>query len=133
MDEAIDALAVYIATDLGIGTVGVDVFLENMPDQPDSCVMLVDSGGGPPTLTQGDNTDSPSWQIMARSRDAATCRQNLLTIYQALHGISETTLHGVHFKLLYALQSSPVPLGRDEKQRFRFTQNFRGLVAGVTR
>lgn len=133
MDEPIDALATYIAVDLDIGAIASVVFLENMPDQPDTCFVLYDTGGGPPALTQGDNTDSPSWQFQSRSASAQTARQNLLTVFQALHGIAETDVHGVRFKLLWFLQSNPVSLGRDEKQRYLFSMNARAYVAGVTR
>jgi hypothetical protein len=129
----LDSLTQYIAEDLGVGTVGTDVFRNHMPDQPDTCVTVSETGGGAPRLEQGDNTDTPSFQVRARSLDASTARATLQMIFQALHGLTEQTLHGTHFKLIWALQSTPVPVGRDEKQRNDFVLNFRAMVAGVSR
>jgi hypothetical protein len=129
----IDSLATYIATDLAIGTVGTNVFKQSLPDQPDTAVCIYDTGGGPPTLVTRDDTDSPSWQVLSRSLDASTALTNLQTIFRGLHGITETTTHGLHIKLLWAMQSNPVSLGRDEKQRFQFVMNFRAYVTGQTR
>lgn len=133
---AIDALAAYMS-DLGLGTVAGTIFLEHTPDAADgsmdTVMTIIDTGGGPPALTKGDNTDSPSFQIRARSPNAATCLANLLVVFNAYHGLTETTLHSVHFKLVWALQSNPVSLGRDEKQRFNFSQNYRAYVSGVAR
>lgn len=133
MATPLDSLATYIAIDLGVGALGSIVFEQSLPDQPDTAVCVYDTGGGPPTLTQGDNTDSPSFQVVSRSLDTATALANLATIFKALHGLTEKTLQGTHFKLLWALQSNPVSLGRDEKQRASFSQNFRALVAGSSR
>lgn len=133
----LDALAQFISVDLAIGTLGQTVFKDYMPDANDgsldTCFVIASSGGGPPALTRGDDTDSPSFQLRSRSLDADVARSNLLTVFEALHGLTETTLLSVRFKLVYFMQSNPVPLGRDERQRFEYVQNFRALVAGVTR
>lgn len=133
MADPLDSLAQYIATDLAVGALGTVVFEDNQPDQPDTCVTVYSAAGGPPTLTRGDDTDTPGFQIRSRSLDADTAKTNLRTVFQALHGLTETTLHGTHFKLIWFTQSSPVPLGRDEKQRFEFVQNLRAMVQGVSR
>jgi len=133
MTLPIDSLATYIATDLGLGTVGTNVFKQSLPDQPDTAICIYDTGGGPPALTGADDTDTPSWQIISRSLDASTAMTNLQTIFRGLHGMTETTTHGLHVKLLWALQSNPVNLGRDAKQRFEFVQNYRAMVTGQTR
>ena len=133
MSFPIDSLATYVATDLGLGTVGTNVFKQNLPDQPDTAICIYDSGGGPPALTGADDTDTPSWQIISRSLDPSTAMTNLQTIFRGLHGMTETTIYSLHVKLLWALQSNPVNLGRDAKQRFEFVMNFRAMVTGQTR
>lgn len=132
MALAIEALAAYFA-DLGVGTVGADIFQRHAPDSPNGLIVIAETGGGAPALTQEDDTDSPSWQVRARDINADAAVAKLTTIFQNLHGLTETTVHGVHFKLVWALQSNPVSLGRDAKQRFEFVQNYRAYVAGVTR
>lgn len=136
MNEAIDALAQHIE-DLGVATLGTDLFQENLPDAPDdtyaTAMAIYDTGGAPPGLTQNDDTQSPGFQLRSRSLDADTALTKLLSVYQALHGVTETTINGVHFKLIWYLQTNPVSLGRDQRQRFEFTQNFRALVRGIAR
>lgn len=137
MANPVEALADYIATDLALGTVGTNIFLDYLPDASDgsldTAIVVYSTAGAPPTLTQDDDTDSPGFLIACRSLDADTARGNEQTIYQALHGLTETDVHGVHFKLLYAIQSGPTPLGRDEKQRFIFHRAYRAYVRGATR
>lgn len=128
----IDALASRME-DIGVGAVATSIFLERMPPEPDTCVAIFDSGGGPPALTKGDDTDSPSFQVRARSLDAAVAIGKLTTVFESFHGLTETDVHGVHVKLLWALQSNPFPLGRDENNRFEFVMNYRAFVRGVTR
>jgi hypothetical protein len=129
----LDSLAQYIAVDLAIGALGTVVFEDSMPDQPDTCIAIYNSGGAAPALTSGDDTDYPSFQLRSRAADADVARTNLITIYQALHAVTETDIHGTHFKVIGYKQSNPVPLGKDEKQRFEFTQNLFAFVRGVTR
>lgn len=133
---AVDALASRIE-DLGVGTVGTTIFIDSMPDAADgsldTCTVIYQAGGGAPVLTQGDNTDLPGFQVIARSLSATTALTNLLTIFQSFHGLTETDVHGVHFKLLYAVNSNPIPLGRDERQRFLYSMSFRSYIAGITR
>lgn len=133
MATPLDSLATYIASDLGIGTLATDVFKDYMPSDPDTCTVIYNTAGAPPGLAKGDDTDYPSFQIRARSLDADTARGHLLTVFQALHGKTETDIHGTHFKLIAYKQSSPMPLGRDEKQRFEFVQNLMAIVRGVSR
>lgn len=129
----IDSVASYIATNLALGTVGTNVFKQNIPDQPDTAICIYDTGGGVPSLTMGDDTDSPSFQVLSRSTSASTALTSLQTVFRGLHGLTEVTIQGLHVKLFWALQSNPVSLGRDEKQRFQFVMNFRAMVTGQTR
>lgn len=137
MATPLDSLAQFIAVDLNLGALGTVVFEDSMPDHADgrydTCIAIYNSGGGPPALTQVDDTDYPSFQVKSRALDADVARNNLVTIFQAFHGVVETDIHGTHFKSLYAKQSNPMPLGKDEKQRFEFVQNFGSMVRGVTR
>lgn len=137
MATPLDSLAQQIATLAGIGAYGTALFANHMPDAADgsldTCTAIYNSGGAPPALTRGDDTDYPSFQIRARSIDADVALANLKTIFQALHGLTETALFGTRFKLIEFKQSNPVSLGRDEKQRFEFVLNLGCIVAGTTR
>ena len=137
MATPLDSLATYIATDLNVGALGTVVFEDYLPDKSDgsldTAVAVIGTGGQAPTLTIGDDTDYPGFLILSRSQDADTALANLTTIFQGIHGLTETTVHGTHFKLIAAVTSNPMGLGRDERQRFMFSQHFRAIVRGVTR
>ncbi len=137
MPDPVDSLAQYIATDLGLGTVGENVFEYQTPDSSDgtvdTCITVRGTPGMPAALTQGDDTDFPGFVIVSRALDAQTALDRLKTISEALHGLCETDLHGTHFKLISATGSGPMPLGRDERQRNVFSRAFSSMVRGHTR
>lgn len=137
MAYPLDSVAQFIAVDLNLGALGTVVFKHNMPDDAsgkyDTCITVYDMPGAPPTLTQQDDTDYPSFQVASRALDADIALTNEVAIFQALHGVTETTIHSIHFKLISAIQSAPTPLGRDARQRFVFVRNYRATVRGVTR
>lgn len=137
MATPLDSLATYIGTDLGVGAVGTVVFEDSMPDASagtyDTCVAVIGTGGSAPALTLGDDSDYPSFLILSRSLSADTALANLTTIFQGIHGLTEQTIHGSHFKLVAAIHSNPMGLGRDEKARFMFSMAFKAIVKGVTR
>lgn len=135
--EPVEALANYLAVDLAFGALGTSVFMDYLPDSPDgsldTATAVISLPGQPGELALRDDTDRPSFQFVARDLDATAARARIRAIYDALQGLAETDIHGVHFKLLNFVQSGPVPLGRDERQRFIFTINTRSMVAGVSR
>lgn len=131
-----DSIAQYVATDLAIGALATVVFEEHLPSDPDTAVCVYSTPGSQPGLSVGvgmNTVDYPSFQIVSRSLDAGTAISNEQTIYEALHGLTEQTIHGTYFNLIYAAQSGPASLGRDEKQRFMFARNYRAITRGVAR
>lgn len=136
MADPLDSLAQYVAVDLAIGALGTVVFQDQMPDAAagtyDTCVGLIDTGGPAPALTLGDDTDYPTFQIVSRSLSADTAKTNLRTIFQGIHGLHEVSIHSTYFKLIAAV-GGMVFLGRDEKNRYLWSQSFRTMVRGVTR
>jgi len=137
MATPIDSLAQYVAVDLAIGAIGVTVFEDGLPDATagtfDTCVAVIGTGGQAPALTLSDDTDYPGFLILSRSLDADTALANLETIFQGIHGLHETMVHSTYFKLIAALTSNPMGLGRDERQRWMFSQPYRSMTRGVTR
>jgi len=137
MATPLDSLAQYIATDLGVGALGSIVWEDTMPDKSDgsydTAVAVISAGGQAPALTILDDTNYPSFLILSRSLDADTALANLTTIFQGIHGVHETMIHGTYFKLIAAITSGPMGQGRDEKQRFVFSWPFRTMTRGITR
>ena len=71
MATPLGALAQYIATDLGVGTYGTDVFDTSMPDKTDgsydTAVCVVSTPGQAPDLAIQGNTDYPGFLVLSRS------------------------------------------------------------------
>ncbi|MDE2099061.1 MAG: hypothetical protein KGL39_17540 [Patescibacteria group bacterium] len=123
----LDDVADYLQQQ-AIGTRGTDLFVARMPDEPDAAVVLIDTGGGEPSLV--DNIDTPSWQVRVRAGTYPDAAAKAYAINNLLHGVAEMDLGAVgatsRFHLIWAIQS-PVSLGQDEKQRHEFSQNFRAF------
>ena len=82
-------IGAYLATK-SIGTVGTDIFLGLMPDQPDNCVTLFEYAGSPPDLHW--NGEYPGLQVRVRNKSYAAARTKIGEIMTALHGLYEQTL-----------------------------------------
>lgn len=137
-----DEICLYLQTQSiglnfdGVGT--VNLYSSLMPDQPDLSVAIIERGGLPPlrTLTGGpaghtlpeSKFDQPTMMVRVRSGMQGYTAGNTMAqnVYKALQGVYETTLNmgGMFFHLISALQY-PTYLGRDERERHMWSQNFR--------
>ena len=104
-----------------IGTVGADLFLGLMPDEPDNCIALFEYAGSPPDLHwQGEY---PGLQVRVRNNGYEAGRTIAGSIYSLLHGIYDTELSGTKYLLIKA-QGSPEVLKRDQNNRVEWFINF---------
>ena len=136
-------IGAYLATK-SIGTVGTDIFLGLMPDQPDNCIALFEYAGSPPDLHWAG--EYPGLQVRVRNTSYAAGREKIGEIMTALHGLYEQTLGGgdgdeggggegggdegepIPAKgtryLLIKARGSPEVLKRDASNRVEFFINF---------
>jgi hypothetical protein len=124
MANILDDLASKLQT-AGKGTVGTNIFKGEMPDTPDNCVALYETGGYPPEIVA--TIDYPTFQVRTRNTDYSTGRAKAQEISDVLHGLTETTLGTTHYLLIRAMQA-PASIGRDEKKRWEFTQNYKIIM-----
>lgn len=103
------------------GTVGTDIFLGLMPDQPDNCIALFEYAGSPPGLHW--NGEYPGLQVRVRNKSYAQGRAKIGEIMTLLHGLHETTLSGTRYLLIKA-RGSPEVLKRDASNRVELVLNF---------
>ena len=82
-------IGAYLATK-SVGAVGTDIFLGQMPDQPDNCIALFEYAGSPPDLHW--NGEYPGLQVRVRNTSYAAARTTIGEIMTALHGLYEQTL-----------------------------------------
>lgn len=104
----------------GAGTLGVDMYLGLMPDQPDNCIALFEYAGAPPDLHWGG--EYPGLQVRVRDKTYGTGRTRIAAIVYLLHGLHETELAGTRYLLLRA-RGSPEVLKRDARNRVELFVN----------
>jgi hypothetical protein len=105
----------------GIGTLGADLFLGLMPDQPDNCIALFEYAGSPPDLHW--NGEYPGLQVRVRNKSYADARTKIGEVMEKLHGLHEQTLSGTRYLLIKA-RGSPEVLKRDNNNRIELFVNF---------
>lgn len=113
-------IGAYLATK-SIGTVGTDIFLGLMPDQPDNCIALFEYAGSPPDLHW--NGEYPGLQVRVRNKGYAAARTKIGEVMDKLHGLHEQTLSGTRYLLVKA-RGSPEVLKRDANNRVELFVNF---------
>jgi hypothetical protein len=117
----LDEIGAYLVAQ-GIGTLGTDLFLGEIPPKaPDAAVGLIETGGRAPEHTFGSAVGAPAWespslQVLARAKTYVAARNKAHDIYKKLDGLSNTTLSGVFYLSVFAIQS-PFALGRDDADR----------------
>ena len=113
-------IGVYLQSQ-GIGTLGADLFLGLMPDQPDNCIALFQYAGSPPDLHW--NGEYPGLQVRVRNKSYAAARTKIREVAKKLHGLHEQTLSGTRY-LLFKARGSPEVLKRDNNNRVELFVNF---------
>lgn len=105
----------------GVGTLGVDIFLGQLPASPDNVAAVYEYAGEPPELHS--NIEFPSVQVLVRDRTYSAGRQRIGQVLTTLHGFHETVVSGKRYLLIKANQS-PAFLERDDNNRVIFVINF---------
>jgi hypothetical protein len=137
MADLLDGIARYLKG-LGLvdyrpdGTDG-DLFIENMPDRPDGCVVLTLYGGPEPDSKLG--YDEPSLQVRTRgTRDPRVSRQRNEAVRDELHGLGPITLpDGTELISSIANQAVPASIGVDANGRHEHVCNYRLEVRSLTK
>lgn len=111
----------------GIGTLGTNIFLGLIPDEPDNCIALFEYAGSPPDLHW--NGKYPGLQVRVRNKSYAVARIKIGEVVAALHGLHEQTLSGTRYLLIKA-RGSPEILKRDNNNRVELFVNFEIMKEG---
>lgn len=114
----LDELATYVE---GAGV--TNVFKGVLPESPDACVALLETGGLPSrhTMSGGPGsaiTERPGVQVLVRgaARDYQEPRTRARTVFNRLDGTANTDLSGVRYLSIFAEQS-PFLVDRDANER----------------
>jgi hypothetical protein len=123
--------------DLHLTDAGGDAFIGHMPDAPAVAVMVTSTGG----VEQASRLpyDEQTIQIIVRGdvRDPLGGYDLARRIFDALQCLDLVTLddggeHETFVMSTTAMQSDPVPMGRDGNDRSEWSLNFRMSVAAPT-
>lgn len=113
-------VATYLQNN-GIGTLGTNLFVGRLPDEPDTCTAVFAYAGFPMPLHW--NGEQPGLQVLVRAPSYVQAQNLMEQIRGLLHGLSEQTLGTTRYLLVRAKQS-PMLLQRDDGDRAIFVCNF---------
>ena len=96
------------------------IFLGFIPDEPANvCVINATGGYAPARIVDGTKTvEQPTFQVIIRDGDYTSGDARIQAVVDLLDGYSDETY--IHI----FRQSEVIPLGKDEKERSRFSVNF---------
>lgn len=124
----LDEVGTYLEAQVGSLTLGTNLFLGRLPDDPDTCVVVYEYGGDAPVSTMGSDAmppvEQPRIQVLTRASGYSSARTLALSCFTAVESILNESLSGVRYHRISAIQS-PFPLERDSHDRVLFAQNFR--------
>ncbi len=113
-------------------TLGTNLFLGRMPDSPDTCVAIYETGGNAPTDVFGADTAPPieNAGVMCHTRASSysDCQSLAVDIMKTLTKVINETLTSTTYYKIEAVQS-PFGLERDEQERMIFSCNFTAVKA----
>jgi hypothetical protein len=117
----INEIANEIAENIAGLTLGTNMFKGFMPEKPDDCVLLLDTGGAEPDreLPMG----SPSFQILVRNKSYSAGDAIMKSIVDLLHQKMNETLGSTYFYTIFLMGEAGY-LGRDAKGRDEWSVNF---------
>jgi hypothetical protein len=112
-------------TSASVATVGTNLFIGMMPDQPDLCVSLFEYAGAAPLEVLRDNAatvERPGVQVLVRAgrNDYPGGRNLAVSVRDVLTNITDEEISNVRFLRVSAL-SAVNSTGTDEKDRPQFT------------
>ena len=129
----LDELGAYLVTEsvvTGIGPKGTAprLFYDRLPDTPDYCMALIETGGTAPDMgygIAGIQFEKPGVQMVTRGvkDDAQTPRTLIQSGFSKFSEIRAEALSGTTYLTVLPSQS-PFSLTPDEKGRPRFSVNF---------
>ena len=124
-------VATYLDSQLASLTLGTNLFLGRLPDGPDTCVALIESGGMAPSATMADGkplVSRPRIQVFVRAKAYSDAETLASSVWNALEGVLNENLTATRYYNITAVQS-PFSLERDAQDRQVMTQNFQVISA----
>lgn len=111
---------------------GGNVFVGMLPANPNRVVAVIPSGGY--EADAGLPYDEPTIQIIIRGDEDPRWALDMWDkVYDVVQGITSTTLpNGLYVVGLFAQQSGPVHMGKDDSGRVQYSVNLLGEILNPT-
>ena len=112
-------------------TLGTNLILGRLPDSPDTCVALIQTGGTGPTDTFGTSyppLETQGLQTLIRASAYATAEALAVDVFKSLTAVDNETLTSTLYLKIEALQS-PFALERDAQERLIMSCNYNVIKA----
>ena len=118
----IEQVATYLQAQ-GIGTIASTIFIGNMPDTPDNCIAVINTGGVAPSHYIPDHR--PTFQILIRNTDYEAGELKLNAIRTALHQyMNDELVAGQTYTYYIFLNAEGGHIGKDVNGRDEWSVNF---------
>lgn len=121
---SVDIKDILEQSSVAAGTFGTDLFISFMPEEPDACIAIFDTGG----LEQQANYEYeyPMAQIRVRGerKDYVNAHSKAQVVRDALHGLSNESWNNARYIGMWC-SSDIFFIKYDEHNRPIFTINFR--------
>lgn len=124
------AIAQYLQVQ-SLGTVDTNIYYEYLPPSPDLITAIFSNGGD--SSSSKLPMDNPSIQIRVRGLTVSAAYNRIAAIYNVLQGLRNVALNdGTQVISCQAVQSAPINIGKDEQNRFEYTQTYDLIIRHVT-
>lgn len=119
-----DSLA-YFCEDIGIGIVGVDIFVRQQPESPDNCITIYDETGVVLAQNQAFDMDTFGSQFLFRG-SYEWVSGKALEVHRNIAGLSgkEVPFPGDIELISTQIQSVPAFIGNDDRGRVQYSAHY---------
>jgi hypothetical protein len=117
-------LAQYLVTQ-GVGTLGSSIFASYLPDNVDTGLCVIDTGGVAPDVDLP--TRKKTFQVFIRGANYTTGQSLLDNVRGELHQLANTQIGDYYFYYILAL-SDGGHIGKNERGLDEFSINFTALI-----
>lgn len=125
---AVDISDYLSSSSIGLGLVeGTDLFISQMPEHPNNCVCVYDTGGPGQDLF---GYEMPSIQILVRNLAYTTGYALARDIKYILTELKNLTINNSRY-ILIRPQTEIFAMGKDDKERFEWSLNFQIQRSGI--
>lgn len=112
-------------------TIGTNLFLGRLPEDPDTCVALYETPGRAPDDqfgTAAPAIEMPGIQVRIRAASYSTAQALAVDVWKALLDITNESLSGTRY-LRFSVFQSPFSMDRDDRDRAVFAFNGEAIKA----